>query len=387
MLYMDYGKQDGEWSANMYGGNENLEAIEFIKHLNSILHLHYKGIVTIAKETSAWPKITDALDKDGLGFDYVWNTGFTQDFLNYLRKPEYERKNSLRDLTFSMVYAYSENYIMTLSHNEVYRNGDSVCGVIPGDEKEKFALYRGAMTFMMTRPGKKMLFMGQDYGHLKEAGKGIPCVPTGKNKADYEKNAALFEKLNAMYLTMPALSEKDRTDEGFEWLRCIDHGDGVMCYMRKTAYMEDTLLVVANFSSDAYDEYKIGVPYEGKYKEILNSNDKTYGGTATLKKNTTNTLDEEYDGRSFTLPLKLDPMSVSVYSYAPYTAEELLEMAEVKAKEIQVKLKKEAMKKVDNLKKISVRESLEKNVKEADKKIASGSEKEKEVKSVRTKKK
>jgi len=385
MLYMDYGKQDGEWTANIYGGNENLDAIEFIKHLNSILHIKFKGILTIAKETSAWPKLTDPLDKDGMGFDYVWNTGFMQDFLSYIGKDEPTRNNSLRDLTFSMVYAYSENYIMALSHNEVYRNGGSVCGLIKEADADRFALYRAVLTFMMTRPGKKMIFMGQDYGHLATEEHKIPCIPEGENKETYEKNLKFFEKINSMYLKLPALFENDRTDSGFEWLRCIDHGDGILCFMRKTRYMEDALLVVGNFSSEAYPEYKFGVPYEGKYKEIFNSSDKTFGGKATLKKASLNTDDEGYDGHEFSLSLSLQPMSVSVYAYEPFSEEELLKMAEKKAEEIQEKLRKEAKRKAEELKKISVRETLETKINDAAKKIASGTEKEKEVKSVKTK--
>lgn len=387
MLYMDYGKQDGEWTANIYGGNENLDAIEFIKHLNSILHIKFKGILTIAKETSAWPKLTDSLDKDGMGFDYVWNTGFVQDFLTYIGKEEPIRNNSLRDLTFSMVYAYSENYIMALSHNEVYRNGGSIAGLIKESESDKFDLYRAALTFMMTRPGKKMFFMGQDFGQLATEDGKLPCVPFDENKEIYNKNLKFFEKLNSLYLNLPALYERDKTNEGFDWLRCIDHGDGILAYVRKTVYMEDTLLVVGNFSSEAYPEYKFGVPFEGKYKEIFNSCDKNYGGKADLKKDTINTCDESYDGHEYTLNLAMQPMSVSVFSYEPYSEEELIKMAEIKAAEIQMKLRKEAKRKAEELKKISVRESIETKMNDAAKKIASGTEKEKEVKSVKSRSK
>lgn len=360
MLYMDYGKNDGQWVPNMYGGSENLEGVEFIKHFNSILHKNYPGVLTIAKETSAWPKITESLEQDGLGFDYTWNTGFMQDFIAYMKKPYEERINSLKDLTFSMVYAYSENYILPISHNEVYRNGGSLLECMQMETEWKKPFLRAMYSFFMLHPGKKMMYMNQD---IDEA----------------------VQVLNRMYIERPALYALDRYAEGFEWINCIDHGDGILSFVRKSGNLEDNLLVVANFSQNSYEKYKLGVSEEGKYKEIFNSNMKEAGGTAKLNARDKTTKEEYYDGRNFTIKVNLEPMSVMVYSYRPFTKEELLEIAEKKVEEIRAQLEKEALEKANALAKLSLKENLETKVNAAHEKIASGTEVEKEVKVLRKK--
>ncbi|MDD6202246.1 MAG: 1,4-alpha-glucan branching protein GlgB [Lachnospiraceae bacterium] len=386
MLYMDYGKRDGQWTANIYGGNENLEAIEFLKHLNSIVHKQFKGILMIAKETSAWPKITESLGKEGLGFDYAWDTGFTQDYLNYICKEPHERIDALKELTLSMVYAYSENYIIPFSHNEVNRHGFSLCNAMGGDKNQKFSLMKATYAYMMCHPGKKMIYMGQDYGSLTQLNKDNLFDAKQVKEADYEKNAKLYATLNKMYQELPALSQYDRDPKGFEWIRCIDHSDGVLSFMREAEYLEDTLLLVANFSENEYKTYKLGIPYEGKYKEILNTEQKEFGGTITLGNRYKLTKEEEYDGRNYSLSVSIAPLSVSVYSYRPFTQEELLEIAEKKVKKIREKLEKEALRKANATKKVSLREKLEKNVNDANEKIAKGAETEKEVKVIKKKK-
>lgn len=360
MLYMDYGKSEGQWVPNIYGGSENLEGVEFIKHFNSILHKMYPGVLTIAKETSAWPKITESLENDGLGFDYAWNTGFMQDFIAYMKKPYEERMNSLKDLTFSMVYAYSENYILPISHNEVYRNGGSLLDCMQMEEEWKKPFLRALHSFFMLHPGKKMMYMDQG---IDEA----------------------VQVLNRMYKELPALSLLDTDAAGFEWLNCIDHGDGILSFIRKSGRMEDNLLVIANFSQNTYEKYKLGVSQEGKYKEVFNSNMTEAGGDMKLNTRIKATKEEYYDGRECTIQLKLSPMSVSVFSYCPFTKEELLERAEKKAEEIRIKLEKEALEKANVLKKLSLKENLESKVHAAQEKISGGAEAEKEIKVIRKK--
>ncbi len=360
MLYMDYGKSEGQWVPNIYGGSENLEGVEFVKHFNSILHKMYPGVLTIAKETSAWPKITESLEKDGLGFDYAWNTGFMQDFIAYMKKPYEERMNSLKDLTFSMVYAYSENYILPISHNEVYRNGGSLYDCMQMENEWKKPFLRALYSFFMLHPGKKLTYMDQG---IDEA----------------------VQLLNRMYKELPALSVKDMEADGFEWINCLDHGDGTLSFVRKNEHLEDTLLVVANFSQNEYEEYKLGVALEGKYTEIYNSNMKEAGGNLKLDQEVKSTKEEYYDGRNYTFCVKLAPMSVSVYSYRPFTKEELLEIAERKVAEIRAQLEKEALEKAKALEKMSLKDNLESKVNEAREKILSGAEAEAEVKVVRKK--
>jgi 1,4-alpha-glucan branching enzyme len=360
MLYMDYGKSEGQWVPNIYGGSENLEGVEFIKHFNSILHKMYPGVLTIAKETSAWPKITESLDRDGLGFDYAWNTGFMQDFIAYMKKPYEERINSLKDLTFSMVYAYSENYILPISHNEVYRNGGSLLDCMQMEEEWKQPFLRALYSFFMLHPGKKLTYMDQG---IDEA----------------------VEVLNRMYKERPALSKLDTEAGGFEWLNCLDHGDGTLSFIRKTGNLEENLLVVANFSQNDYEEYKLGVSEEGKYTEIYNSNMIEAGGSAKLDAEVKSTKEEYYDGRNYTFCVKMAPMSVSIYSYRPFTKEELLEIAERKVAEIRAQLEKEALEKAKALEQMSLKDNLESKVQEARENILSGAEAEAEVKVLRKK--
>lgn len=359
MLYMDYCKNEGQWVPNIYGGSENLEGIEFIKHFNSILHKMYPGVLTIAKETSAWPKITESLEKDGLGFDYAWNTGFIQDVITYMKKPYEERMTSLRDLTFSMVYAYSENYILPISHNEVYRNGGSLLECINMEEEWKKPLLRALYSFLMLHPGKKLMYMDQGIDETVRV-------------------------LNRMYKELPALSSLDTQTEGFEWLNCLDHGDGILSFIRKDGKLEDTLLVAANFSQNDYEEYKLSVSEEGKYTEIYNSNMKEAGGMAVLDPKVKTTKEEYYDGRNYTFCIKLAPMTVAVYSYRPFTKKELLEIAERKVAEIRAQLEKEALEKAEALEHLSLKENLESKVHEAREKILSGAEVEREVKVIRS---
>lgn len=360
MLYMDYGKCDGQWVPNMYGGSENLEAVEFIKHFNSILHKMYPGVMTIAKETSAWPKITVSLDQDGLGFDYAWNTGFVNDLVAYLKKPYDERMTSLNDLTFSMVYAYSENYILPVSHNEVYRNGGSLLECIQMEKKNKNALLRALYAYIMCHPGKKMMYMNHDVD-------------------------SLMSQMNRLYTELPALHEMDMDLEGFEWNNCIDHNDGILSFYRKSDNLNDMLLVVANFSKEKYENYILGVSEEGKYTEIFNSNMKQAGGTYNLSDIEIATEEEYFDGRNNTLKLTLQPLSVAIYSYKPFSKEELLAIAEKKVELLRAKLEKEALEKAKAIEKMSLKENLESKVHEAQKKIADGAEAEKEVKVIRKK--
>lgn len=361
MLYMDYGKSDGQWVPNMYGGSENLEGVEFIKHFNSILHKMYPGVITIAKETSAWPKITESLDQDGLGFDFAWNTGFINDMVAYLKKPYDERMGSLKDLTFSMVYAYSENYILAVTHNEVYRNGGSLLDCIPMENEWKKPFLRAWYTYLMCHPGKKMIYMDREADEL-------------------------LGEMNRLYKELPALNRLDSSVDGFEWNNCIDHNDGVLSFIRKSGNLEENLFIVANFSKNRYETYKLSVAEEGKYTPLFNSNQISAGGEYKLSTSEVMTQEEYYDGRNHTMELVLEPMSVSIYSYRPYTKEELLAIAEKKVEMIRAQLEKEALEKAEALKKATLKDSLESQVNEAQEKISKGLEVEKEVKVVRKKK-
>lgn len=360
MLYLDYAKKDGEWAANIYGGNENLDAIEFIKHLNSILHKERKGILTLTKETSAWPQVTDSLNAGGMGFDYIWNTGFRDDLVSYMGREYEERYNQIHELTDNMIYAYCEKYLLPIAINDYAGDMTSVIETMPGDNKEKEANLRLMLAFSMCHPGRKMM-----------------CSEIMKQS---DKMINMTKTLNQLYLELPALHNLDSSADGFEWIQCINHNDGVISFLRKDAYIDETLLVICNFSNTAYNNYKFGIPFEGKYKEIFLSEDKQFGGDKTVTARYKESKEEDYDGRKNSLTLRIVPLSLSIYQYKPYTEEELLKIAEKKVEIIKQRLEKEAIKKANALKKMSLKEELEKKVTEADLKIAKGEEVQKAIK-------
>ena len=333
MLYLDYGKNDGEWIANIYGGNENLEAVEFLKHLNSIMKKRCKGVLMIAEESTAWPKITGALDDDGLGFDLKWNMGFMNDYLNYIKTDPYFRSGRHNDLTFSMIYAYSEKFMLVFSHDEVVHGKATLLGKMPGNRSEQFANMRLTYAYHMTHPGKKLIFMGQDIGEYNEF---YEDREVEWNLLEIDANAKLnrlVADLNKLYTSKPALYAKDNSWEGFEWINCITPNACMLSYIRKADKMEDSLVVVANFAN-VKQEFRVGVPYEGKYTEILNTDAKIYGGKGITNKNICDTIETEWDGKPYAIDMVSAPLSISIFSYMPYTAEEKAEIDRVRAEEI-----------------------------------------------------
>ncbi|HIR12777.1 MAG TPA: 1,4-alpha-glucan branching protein GlgB, partial [Candidatus Choladousia intestinavium] len=268
MLYLDYGKNDGEWVANIYGGNENLEAVEFLKHLNSIFKKDKDGALLIAEESSAWPKITTPVEEDGLGFDYKWNMGWMNDFLGYMQLDPIFRSHHHGELTFSMIYAYSENFILTLSHDEVVHGKGSMIGKMPGKKKMKFANLRAAYGFMAAHPGKKLLFMGQDFAQFSEWNDEGELDWESLEEKEHQQLQNYLKALIAFYKEHPAMYCKDYDPIGFEWINNISADENMLVFMRRGKAQEEDLLVVCNFSPLVYENHKIGVPYSGKYKEI-----------------------------------------------------------------------------------------------------------------------
>ena len=333
MLYLDYGKNDGEWVANIYGGNENLEAVEFLKHLNSIMKKRNKGVLMIAEESTAWPKITGELDDDGLGFDLKWNMGFMNDYLNYIKTDPYFRSGCHNDLTFSMIYAYSEKFMLVFSHDEVVHGKATLLGKMPGERSEQFANMRLTYAYHMTHPGKKLIFMGQDIGEYDEFYEEREVEWDLLEVDEHAKLNRLVADLNKLYTSKPALYAKDNSWEGFEWINCITPNACMLSYLRKADKTEDALVVVANFAN-VKQEFRVGVPYEGKYMEILNTDAKIYGGTGIANKNICNTIETEWDGKPYAIDMVSAPLSIRIFSYTPYTAEEKAEIARVRAEEL-----------------------------------------------------
>jgi 1,4-alpha-glucan branching enzyme len=322
MLYLDYGKNAGEWIANMYGGNENLEAVEFLKHLNSIFARDTEGAVLIAEESTAWPKVSGDENDGGLGFDFKWNMGWMNDFLDYMQCDPYFRHDHYGELTFSMLYAYSEKFVLVFSHDEVVHGKGSMAGKMPGDTQEKkFANLRTAYGFMMGHPGKKLLFMGQDFGQMDEWNEK-ESLEWGLLKYDVHSQMKDYVKaLNHLYRTQPALYKMDYEPEGFEWINCTYNDENIVIFERKTDKSEETLLFVCNFVPVEHEKFRLGVPFAGKYKEILNSDAKQFGGSGMVNPRVKMSKKEEWDARENSIVINLAPMSVAVFSCTPYEEE------------------------------------------------------------------
>ena len=318
MLYLDYGKNDGEWVANMYGGNENLEAVEFLKHLNSVFKGRKDGAVLIAEESTAWPMITGDPKDGGLGFDYKWNMGWMNDFTNYMRCDPYFRKNNYGGLTFSMLYAYSENFVLVFSHDEVVHGKGSMMGKMPGETLEKKAEnLRTAYGFMMSHPGKKLLFMGQDFGQIDEWNENASLewellqYPLHKNMQSYVR------ALNHMVLEHPALYEEDFDPSGFEWINCSYHEESMVLYVRRSKDGKETLLFICNFDNVEHEKFRLGVPFAGKYKEIFNSDAREFGGQGRINAREKSSKKIPWDDRENSIECNIPPMSFLVFSCTP----------------------------------------------------------------------
>ena len=321
MLYLDYGKNDGEWVANIYGGNENLDAVELLKHLNSIFKKKHPDALLIAEESTAWPRVTGSVDtEDGLGFDYKWNMGWMNDFIGYMSNDPYFRGSHHNELTFSMVYAYSERFMLSLSHDEVVHQKGSLLEKMPGAEDKKFANLRAAYGFFMTHPGKKLLFMGQEYGQVHEWAENKALDWEDLEKPAHRQMQNYTKALIQLYKTHPALWKLDYDSDGFEWINCVEWEKSMVTFLRKSQKQEDTLVVICNFSDVAYEEELVGVPYAGKYKEILNSDAKEYGGTGVVNPRVKIAKKEETDDRPYTIKVKVAPLSVAIYSFTKTAA-------------------------------------------------------------------
>lgn len=316
MLYLDYGRNPGEWTANIYGGNENLEAVELIKHLNSMMGKRNPGVLRIAEESTAWPMVTGSLEDGGLGFDLKWNMGWMNDYLDYIKYDPYFRSHHHSELTFSMIYAYSEKFMLVFSHDEAVHGKSSMLGKMPGEREQKFANLRLTYAYMFTHPGRKLLFMGQDIGEFSEWNEMRQTEWELLKYPDHKGMAALVKKLNELYTTKPALYEWDDKPEGFAWINSINSTENLLTFLRKTRKKESLLVVAANFSG-VEKQVKIGVPYEGSYKEILNTDAEEFGGSGMINKRTKRAVKKEWDDRPYSVSITLAPLSVSILEFRP----------------------------------------------------------------------
>ena len=317
MLYLDYGRDSGAWSPNLYGEHENLEAIEFFKHLNSILKKRNPDIMLIAEESTAYPMVTGSVDKGGLGFDYKWNMGWMHDLLVYMAKNQKLRSRDYNDLLFSMVYTYSEKYILVFSHDEVVHGKGSMIQKMPGDYNEKFANLRLAYGYMLCHPGRKLLFMGQDYAQFKEFDESKSLEWFMLDYELHKKMHAYMKALLHLYKKYPALYVLDHEPEGFQWINCIKQNECMIAFVRKGKNKKDTLLVVCNFSSKKYNRFRLGVPFKGKYKEIFNSDAVEFGGQGIVNRRVRQSEDVMWDGKECSIRIKVAPLGISILQAIP----------------------------------------------------------------------
>ena len=280
MLYLDYERE--EWVTNAHGGRENLEAVEFLRQLNEAIFQHYPGVLSIAEESTTWEKVSHPIEVGGLGFNFKWNMGWMNDTLSYFHVQSQDRSNVHNKLTFSIWYAFSEKFMLALSHDEVVHGKGHLWQKMPGDEAQKMANLRGLFAYMFTHPGKKTLFMGMDLGQTREWNVNADLDWWLLESESHQQLHQLVKDLHQIYHGEPALYSDDFTNEGFEWIDCHDMPRGMITYLRKDKYSDEVLIVVCNFKPNVYQNYWVGVREPGSYREIINTDDKKYGGNGQV---------------------------------------------------------------------------------------------------------
>lgn len=316
MLYLDFGRSSGNWIPNEDGGNQNYEAITFLKHLNSIVAQRNPGAMMIAEESTAWPKVTGDVDDGGLGFTYKWNMGWMHDFLEYMKCDPIFRKYHQNQITFSFMYAYSENYVLVLSHDEVVHLKKSMIYKMPGTMPEKFGNLRAAYGLMMMHPGKKLLFMGQDFAQTAEwnEAKSLDWHLLEKYPEHQQLNHYYCDLLH-FYQNEPALYELDDSPEGFAWINGSDAEHNMLTFCRMTKDKKNCLLCHFNFSPVAYENFQSGVLCPGTYTEVFNSNAAEYGGTGLVNPKPIEAVKESWDFKDYSIKYHLGAYGVCIFKF------------------------------------------------------------------------
>ncbi|MGB3494938.1 MAG: 1,4-alpha-glucan branching protein GlgB [Elainellaceae cyanobacterium] len=316
MLYLDYDRKDGEWVPNQFGGHENLEAVDFLRHLNYLVFGYYPGVLSIAEESTSWPNVSRPTYIGGLGFNLKWNMGWMHDMLDYFSADPVHRKYHQNNITFSIWYAFSENFMLALSHDEVVHGKGNLFQKMPGDEWQKLANLRSLYGYMFTHPGKKTLFMGMEFGQTNEWNVGDDLNWALLNQEPHQKLKHFVADLHRLYKNESALYTDDFSDNGFEWIDCNDTDNSVVSFIRKDKDSDSFVVVVCNFTPAVHYDYWIGVPKPGYYKELLNSDSESYGGSGIDNNGGKESHAWDNPNWPYALSLTLPPLSVMAYKLA-----------------------------------------------------------------------
>jgi len=313
MLHLDYARKHGEWTPNKYGGRENIEAIEFVRLLNERVHAEYPGVPVMAEESTSWPMVTRPVEVGGLGFDFKWNMGWMHDMLEYTALDPVYRRYHHNQITFSLMYAYSERFILPFSHDEVVHLKKSMLGKMPGDVWQQFANLRSLYGYMFGHPGKKLMFMGDEFGQWREWNHDVSLDWELTGNSMHAGLQQWVRDLNAAYRAEPALYERDDSPEGFEWIDCSDHEANVVSFIRRGTDPENIVLFACNFSAIPRYDYKVGAPVSGVWTEILNSDATVYGGSGQGNFGSVETSLAPTHGRPWSLSLTLPPLAMVAF--------------------------------------------------------------------------
>ena len=315
ILYLDYGRENGQWTPNIYGGNKNLEAIEFFKHLNSVVLGRNHGAMMIAEESTAWPKVTGKPEEDGLGFSHKWNMGWMNDFLEYMKLDPYFRKWNHNKMTFSMTYAYAEKYILVLSHDEVVHLKCSMINKMPGLYDDKFANLRAGYAYMLGHPGKKLLFMGQEFAQLQEWSEARELVWYLLAEDKHQQMQNYVKALLHLYKKTPALYDADQDPCGFEWINADDADRSIFSFVRHSKDGKSNLLFVINFTPVARPDYRVGVPKRKQYRLVLDGDAAEFGGNTTERPVVYKAVKSECDGREYSFAYDLPAYGIAIFKF------------------------------------------------------------------------
>lgn len=312
MLYLDYSREDGEWLPNEFGGNENLGAVAFLKRMNELVYGQFPGAFTVAEESTSWPMVSKPTDMGGLGFGYKWNMGWMNDTLEYISKEPIHRKFHHNDLTMSLLYAFSENFVLPLSHDEVVHGKGSLLGRMPGDNWQQFANLRLYLTYMYAHPGKKLLFMGGEFGQREEWDHDEQISWEQLKDPMHKGISMLVRDLNRKYKELPALHEQDCEGAGFTWIDCSDKEQSIVSFIRRAQDPDDFVVFVCNFTPMVRENYQLGVPKPGKYTEIFNSDSSYYQGSDVGNASEVEAFVNPKHGQSCSLALTIPPLAALI---------------------------------------------------------------------------